>query len=523
MTQQNDPSATGDAPDTRRDLAAGVALDELGDGRPLAGRVGDDDVLLLRSGDALYAVGANCTHYSGPLADGLVVGTTIRCPLHHAAFDLRSGEALRAPALDPIGCWRVEQRAGRAYVGERIVAPPPPTRRGAAAADPRSIVIVGGGAAGLAAAEMLRRHGYEHALTMVSADAAPPSDRPNLSKDYLAGQASEDWIPLRPPSFFEEHRIELLLGTPARALDVAARRLELADGRSLAWDALLLATGAEPVRFEIPGAQGDRVHVLRSLADSRAIIARAAQARRVAILGASFIGLEVAASLRERGLEVHVIGREAIPMERVLGAEVGRRIQALHESHGVRFHLGSSIERVDGTRVTLAGGAALEADFIVLGAGVKPALALAEQAGLALDRGVVVDAWLQTSAAGVYAAGDIARWPDPHSGEAIRVEHWAVAETQGQTAALNMLGQRRRYETVPFFWSQHYDTTIRYVGHAERWDRIEVDGSVQALDATLRYCVGTRTLAVATIGRDLESLRCEAAMEQQQARDGAGR
>jgi NADPH-dependent 2,4-dienoyl-CoA reductase/sulfur reductase-like enzyme len=365
---------------------------------------------------------------------------------------------------------------------------------------------------------MLRRSGFTRKLTMVSADEAPPCDRPNLSKDFLAGTAEPDWIPLRPPEFYEANAIELLLSTRVTAIDPARRVVTLDSGRELAWGALLLATGADPIRLDIPGADPARVHVLRSFADSKAIVARCAGAKRALVIGSSFIGLEVAASLRARGLEVHVVGRDAVPMANVLGEELGRRIQALHESHGVVFHLGSTVDRVDGSTVHLAGGSRVDGcDFIVAGLGVRPSLALAEQARLAVDRGVVVDATLRTSADGIWAAGDIARWPDARTGEPMRVEHFALAEAQGQCAALNMLGVHRPFDTVPFFWSQHYDVAINMVGHATSWDRLEVDGSVQALDAAVRYFRGGRLLAMATVGRDLENLRCEARMESETA------
>ena len=504
-----------DQTETRTDFTAGVAIDKLADGAILAGRVGDDDALLIRRGEALFAIGAQCSHYHGALADGLLVGDAVRCPLHHAEFDLATGEALRAPALDPIPCWRVEKRDGRAYVHERVVAPPRSRRACGTSTHPERVVIVGGGAAGLAAAQMLRRAGHQGRITMVSADDSPPCDRPNLSKDYLAGTAQDDWIALRPDDFYSQSQIDLLLSTRATALDTSRRELRLEDGRVLPYDALLLATGADPLRIDVPGADPGRLHTLRTFSDSQAIVAATVGAKRVAVIGSSFIGLEVAASLRSRGIEVHVVGREALPMERVLGDEVGRWVRALHEAKGVVFHMGASPARLEGTMLTLTDGSVIEGcDVVVVGAGVRPALVLAEQAGLTLDRGVLVDEFLQTSASGVYAAGDIARWPDPHTGERIRVEHWVVAQAQGQAAALNMLGERKRFDAVPFFWSQHYDTTISYVGHAERWDRIDIDGSLEQRDATVRYRLGDRVLAIVTLGRDLESLRCEAAFEQ---------
>jgi NADPH-dependent 2,4-dienoyl-CoA reductase/sulfur reductase-like enzyme len=361
---------------------------------------------------------------------------------------------------------------------------------------------------------MLRRAGYGGEIAMLSNDSAPPVDRPNLSKDYLAGSAPEDWVPLRPESFYAESKIDLKLSTNVASIDAKARHVALADGKTVPYDRLLLATGAEPVRLPIPGAGERHVHILRSLDDSRAIIANAKDAKRAIVIGASFIGLEVAASLRAREIEVHVVAPEARPMERILGPDMGDFVRALHEEHGVIFHLGDTVTAIDGKRATLKSGGTLEADLVVVGVGVRPRLALAEQAGLAIDRGVTVNAWLETSAPGIFAAGDIARWPDPHSRENIRVEHWVVAERQGQSAARNMLGAREVFDAVPFFWSQHYDVPINYVGHAEKWDEIAVDGDIKGRDCVLRYKQKGRVLAVASIYRDVHSLRCEVAMEQ---------
>ena len=496
------------------DLRAGVAVAKLADGGMILGKVEGKYVILARRGDVYFAVGAVCTHYHGPLAEGLMVGDTVRCPWHHACFSLRTGEALRAPALDPIACWRVERVGDTLYVREKL---PEPTKPKLLSSDakklPASVVILGGGGAGLAAAEMLRREGYDGRVTMISADDLAPYDSPNLSKDYLAGNAPDDWIPLRPPDFYKDKQIELLLASRATGLDMGRKRVQLEGGKTFDFDALLIATGAEPVRLRIDGATDAQANYLRTFADSRAIIAKAASAKRVAVVGASFIGLEVAASLRTRGVEVDVIAPESQPLERVMGAELGKLVRQLHESHGVSFHLGETVKRMDGRKLTLSSGKTLEADFVVIGAGVRPSIALAEQAGLKIDKGISVNEYLETSAPGIFAAGDIARWPDPHSGERIRVEHWVVAERQGQVAARNILGHRERFDAVPFFWSQHYDVVINYIGHAENWDVVEIEGDLAARDCAVTYKKNGRRLAVATVSRDLQNLKAEAAME----------
>jgi NADPH-dependent 2,4-dienoyl-CoA reductase/sulfur reductase-like enzyme/nitrite reductase/ring-hydroxylating ferredoxin subunit len=500
--QQNAP--------TGPDLTQGVALADFSNGQ-LVGHVGDEDVLLVQSGAEIFAIGAHCTHYHGPLAEGIVVDGGVRCPWHHACFDLRTGEAVRAPALSPVDCWNVEHRDGRIFVREKRERAAP--RLPASKNLPSRIVIVGGGAAGFAAAEMLRRRGFAGSIVMLSNDDAAPVDRPNLSKDYLAGSAPEDWIPLRPDSYYSENGIELQLKAEVAGIDAKAREVTLSGGKTVGYDRLLLATGAEPVRLPIPGSQQPPIHTLRSLADSRTIIDLAKSAERALVIGASFIGLEVAASLRTRGLKVVVVAPEARPMERVLGPQMGDFVRKLHEEHGIEFRLQDTVAGIEGRRATLKSGGSFDTDLVVVGVGVRPRLTLAEQAGLTVDRGVAVNEYLETSAPGIYAAGDIARWPDPHSGAPIRVEHWVVAERQGQTAALNMLGQNQRYDAVPYFWSQHYDVPINYIGHAEQWDELAIDGDIAAKDCLLRYKKNGRVLAVASINRDVDNLKAELAME----------
>jgi apoptosis-inducing factor 3 len=510
-TSHTDPSGP--------DLARGISVNDLSDGDMLAGHVGGEAVLLARRGEEFLAISATCSHYSGPLAEGVMVGDSVRCPWHHACFSLRTGEALRAPALTSLACWSVEQRDKMVFVQHKKEIPKPKRKSGSARAGklPDRIAIVGGGAAGFAAAEMLRREQYDGSIVMLSNDDASPVDRPNLSKDFLAGQAPEEWVPLRPDSFYTDERIELRLKTNVKGIDARSREISLGDGSVIPYDRLLLATGAEPIRLSIPTSDRAPVYTLRSLSDCRAIMKRAEGARRAVVLGASFIGLEVAASLRARGIEVHVVAPGKRPMERILGPQLSDFVRALHEEHGVVFHLEETPSAIDADRVVLKNGGTLSADLVVEGVGVRPRTDLAEQAGLALDRGVIVDAYLETSVPGILAAGDIARWPDPHSHENIRVEHWVVAERQGQAAALNMLGRRETFTSVPFFWSQHYDVPINYVGHAQTWDELTIDGDVAAKDCLVRYKRNGRVLAVASIFRDIESLKAEVTMERDAA------
>lgn len=490
------------------DLTQGVSAKELENGQPLLGHAHGLPVVLVRQGNEFFATGATCSHYGGPLAEGLVEGETIRCPWHHARFDLRSGAAVGAPALNPLPCFQVTREGDRICVGAQQEHRAKPV-----AGTSAPVVIIGAGAAGSAAAELLRREGYQGSITLVAEESPSPVDRPNLSKDYLAGTAPEEWVHLRGPEFYAELKIDYVAADPATAIDTRQRKAMLKSGRTLPYERLVLATGAEPVRLDIPGANLPHVHTLRSLADSQSIIARAVESKRIVIIGSSFIGLEAAASLRHRGLEVHVVGQEQVPLERVFGAEVGRFIQMLHVDHGVQFHLGLSAKAIHSDRVELTDGTVLPCDLVVMGVGVGPRTSLAKEAGLRVERGIVVNEQLQTSVEGIYAAGDVAQYPDRATGELIRVEHWVAAQRQGQAVARALLGKKEAFHDVPFFWSQHYDVSLSYIGHATQWDRLEIRGSLAERNATVIYRREGRPLAILTLGRDLTSLQAEAALE----------
>jgi NADPH-dependent 2,4-dienoyl-CoA reductase/sulfur reductase-like enzyme len=364
---------------------------------------------------------------------------------------------------------------------------------------------------------MLRREGFDGGIALLSADADPPYDRPNCSKDYLAGEAPAEWMPLRDQAWYGDNDVRLELGAEVTGLDLKGQSVATADGRSWRYDALVLATGAEPVRLPVAGFDAPDAFVLRSLKDADRIIAAAAGARKVAVVGASFIGLEAAAALHSRGLEVHVAAPEPIPLGHIMGEAVGRWVRGVHEKAGIVFHLGRGVSRWADKRLTLDDGQTIEADLLVVGAGVRPRTRLAEAAGLAVDRGVVVDARLRAGAPGVYAVGDIARYPDPRTGQQIRIEHWVHAERQGQHVARAMLGDDRPFTDTPFFWSQHQTATIRYVGHAESAEAAKVDGSLDDRNAEVRYPGAGRVLALATVGRDLAALEADVGFEREPA------
>jgi 3-phenylpropionate/trans-cinnamate dioxygenase ferredoxin reductase subunit len=503
---------SGQSP-TGPDLSAGVDASSLGDGTMLLGHVGNDSVLLARSGGVAYAIGATCSHYGGPLAEGIIVGDTVRCPWHHACFSLKTGEPLLAPALDRVACYRVEETGGKIFAREAVE--PPSAFLRTLSSPPPSIVIVGAGAAGVAAAEMLRRCGYSGPIRMYDQLDTLPVDRPNLSKDYLAGNADEAWVYLRPDDFYTSHNIELIRSKRITCIDPKSRTIVTSDGETVKFSALLLATGSSPVHLPIPGADLPSVHYLRTLADSKAIIQAAQTCKRAVVVGASFIGLEVAASLRARNIDVTVVAPESLPLERVLGTELGAMIKQLHESKGVTFKLGANVKSVAADSVQLADGTSLPADFVVIGVGVRPEVSLAQEAGLTVDNGVVVNANLETSAPGVFAAGDIASWPDPRAGQ-IRVEHWVVAERQGQVAARNMLGASEAFALAPFFWSRHYDLQINYVGHSAKDDARKVDGDPTSHDCTVAYIGPAKSVtAEADVGRDQANLLAAAKMDRE--------
>lgn len=485
----------------------GLPLEDLDAEIPSVGHFDGKPVVLVQTQDGPRAVGATCTHYGGPLGEGFCAAGEIRCPWHHAAFDLDTGEAVGAPALNPIPTYDIGVREGRIYVTgptarTAAVEPVPPEL-------PDSVVIVGSGAAGASAAEKLRAHGYEGPITLVGEE--PPIDRPNVSKDYLAGTAPEEWMPLRSPGFYSDAGIDLITGRRVGSINRETCTVLMADGEELSYGALLLATGGEPRRLPVPGADLPHVHYLRTLDDSKAIIAALDTAKQAVIVGAGFIGLEVAASLRHRGVDVTVVAPDEIPLARLIGPTLGRFVADLHRERGVELRLGVGVNGIGDGNVELDDGRLLPADLVVVGIGVSPRTGLAEAAGLTVDDGVVVDDRLRTSDPNILAAGDVARYPGA-DGNPVRVEHWVLAERHGQTTARNILGHDVAFTQPPFFWSQHYDVPINVTGHLDDWDEEVVVGDPHQRDVIVGYRKAERITAVASIYRDRDSLRAEHAL-----------
>jgi NADPH-dependent 2,4-dienoyl-CoA reductase/sulfur reductase-like enzyme/nitrite reductase/ring-hydroxylating ferredoxin subunit len=488
---------------------------DLRDGEMKEVLIDETRILLARAGDRYYAVSATCPHYGGPLAEGVLCGTRIVCPWHHAAFNIVNGDLEEPPALDALVSYAVRVEGEQVLVS---VSEDMPDRRTPTmvdhdpTADSRQFVIIGAGAAGYAAAQTLREEGFRGNVVIITREHHTPYDRPNLSKDYLHGHAEPEWIPLRPDEFFSEHGIKLVLNREVIRVDARAKTITFEGGETMDYDALLVATGGAPVRLNIPGSDLKNICVLRSFADSDSIIETARRSRRAVVVGSSFIGMEAAYSLRERGLEVTVVAPSQEPFETTLGTEVGMLFRRLHESHGVRFKLGSIVYRFEGSHnveaVTLDNGESIEADMVVVGAGVRPVTHFIEGVELDDAGGIVVDSRLR-AADSIYAAGDITSFKDPRTGERVRIEHWRTAQQQGRAAARNMLGHDVAFEGVPFFWTRQFDVGLLYVGHAKSWDEIIYRGDVSSHDFLAFYLKGDRVLAVAGMNRDREMAAAE--------------
>ncbi|MBN2552662.1 MAG: FAD-dependent oxidoreductase [Spirochaetales bacterium] len=484
-----------------------IAESELKDGVPLAAEVEEKKVLLVRSGGKIYACGNECSHYHAPLSDGLVVGHIVTCPWHNARFDIRDGRLDAPPGLNDIPSYETKVEDGQVWIRQtgKGTVPMPEGE------DDRTFLIVGAGAAGNAAAETLRREGFAGRIVMVTGEPHGPYDRTMLSKDLLSGEAPAKWLPLRGGKFYDRLKIEVLTEKPVRALDPAGLTVSFADGSSMSADRILLATGGKPRSLEVPGADKPGCHLLRSRQDAEAILAELEHAKTAVIVGASFIGLEVACSLRSREIGVHVVAPEDVPLATVFGEQIGGRIRKIHEENGVNFHLGQTVKEFAGGErvgeVLLADGSRLKTDCVIIGIGIRPAVEYLKDSGLVQDGAVPVNGRLETAAEGIFAAGDIALVPGGKGGESRRIEHWVEAGRQGMHAARSMLGSREEYREVPFFWSKQYGVSYRYIGHAPNFDRVVFRGKAEDKSFLAGFYVGGTLSAASSVGRARELIR----------------
>lgn len=484
-------------------------LSDIADGEMREVKAGDTPVLLARVDGKCYAVAAHCTHYGAPLADGYLSGDRIVCPWHHACFNARTGVLEEPPALDSLASYPVRIDDDEIFVDMPEGAPDRETPAMAKrdTDDERVFLIIGGGAAGYMAAQTLREEGYTGRIVIITRESRAPYDRPNLSKDYLHGHAEPEWMPLRGDDFYSEHDIEIVYDKEVASVDAGTRQIAFAGGDTMDCDSLLIATGGEPRLLQLPGGDLKNVFVLRSFDSADTIIAAAEGAKNAVVIGASFIAMEGASSLRQRGLSVTVVAPDKVPFERTLGLEIGRLFQSVHESNGVAFRLGQQVRTLEGEgkveRVVLESGEKIEADLVIVGIGVSPATSFLDGVDKQKDGSVTVDEFMSLGN-GVFAAGDIASFIDPRTGERTRIEHWRTALQQGRAAAKNMLGRKEHYTAVPFFWTTQFDVTLNYVGHAMGWDKLDFDGELEKRDFLATYRKGDKIVAVAGMNRDRE-------------------
>ena len=492
--------------------AATAQFSELQDGEKRQVKVGETDILLIRRRDQVYAIGAYCTHNKAPLVKGVLHDDHVVCPWHNACFNIESGDQQEPPGLDSLPSYPVKIENDQIIV---TLPEAPSDKRTpdmancAPESDPRTFVILGAGAAGAHAAETLRVAGYQGRIVMVTSDNQLPYDRTALSKNYFVGKLTQDKLPLRTSEFYEQHGIEVQLNQTVKALDINSKTVTFETGETLSYDSVLVATGGQPRQLDVPGAELQNVFTLRSFTDCDQILAAAQDAKQAVVVGSSFIAMEAASGLTQKGLSVTVVSNESLPFEKILGPELGQLFYTVHQEKGVTFQMGRTIKQIEGEKtveaVVLDNGDRLSTDLVVAGIGVQPITDFIT--GIELnekDHSVPVDEYL-SAAENVYAAGDIARYPDWRTGESTRVEHWRIAAQHGRIAAYNMAGVPTKYRGVPVFWSMQFDFPLRYVGHATEWDELIVDGDLNQREFIAFYIKEGKVLAAASSKRDTET------------------
>jgi NADPH-dependent 2,4-dienoyl-CoA reductase/sulfur reductase-like enzyme/nitrite reductase/ring-hydroxylating ferredoxin subunit len=483
--------------------------DILKDGEMKQISVGENNFLLARIKGQYHVVNSNCPHYGAPLAEGTLNGDRLMCPWHHACFNITNGNLIKPPSFDALVHYEIRTEGDNIImllpdeIKDRRI---PEMIKCNLLADKRVFAIIGSGAAGYSAAQTLREDGFQGRIVMISKENRLPYDRPNLSKDYLNGHAQPEWMPLRPDEFYQENNIEIL-NKEVRKIDPSSKTISFSDGESLAYDCLLVASGGIPKSLGVTGAQLKNIFLLRSFSDADKIIEEVKNnTGKAVIIGASFIGMEAAAALKERGLEVTVVAPGSVPFEHILGKEIGLMFQKLHEEKGVTFKFGSEVKIFIGNEkvesVLLDNGESIEANIVIAGIGVRPATEFLKGAlEINPDGSVSIDQYMKAAEA-IYAAGDIARYNDSRTGEQMRIEHWRTALEEGRIAAHNMAGKETKNEIVPFFWTEQFGISLRYVGHIREWDEIIVDGDISKHDFIAYYVKNNKILAAAGINRD---------------------
>jgi 3-phenylpropionate/trans-cinnamate dioxygenase ferredoxin reductase component len=369
----------------------------------------------------------------------------------------------------------------------------------------QTYVVVGANLTGGRAVEALRKEGFDGRIVLIGTEPDPPYERPPLSKEYLRGDMPREKIFIKPREWYDEQSIELRLSTTATRIDVSAQTVHVDEAEPVPYDKVLIATGGRERRISVPGNDLEGIYYLRRVGDSDRIGAELQAGRRAVVIGAGFIGAEVAATARKKELEVTVLEMADVPLERALGREIGELYAGFHREQGVDLRTGEDLDRFEGDgrveRAVGKSGTTFDCDFVVVGVGIEPNVELAQDAGLTVDNGILVDEYCQTSDPNIYAAGDVANYYHPVLDQRLRIEHWANAQNQGAAAAKNMLGKREPYVELPWFWSDQYDLNMQLVGYASTWDEVVVRGDVSSRSFSAFYLKGSRLLATLAVNR----------------------
>lgn len=466
----------------------------------------DKEILLSKINGEFFATGSKCTHYGAPLEDGVLSGETIVCPWHHACFNAKNGDLVEPPARDSLPNFDVEIDKDNVIVKlpDDIPDSRTPNMMERNPDDKTTYVIIGGGAAGNAAAQSMRESGYRGNIVMITQENRVPYDRPNLSKAYMQGEAEEEWMPLRDEDFYKDNGIELKFESKVKDLDTATRTINFEDGERLTYDKVLIATGGVPKELDVNGHDLENIFYLRSFADADVIIEASKNAKKVAVIGSSFIGMETADSLKSRGLDVTVISPDDVPFKNIFGEDIGNMFLNMHRDNGVEFKLNTGVKEFEGEEkveaVLLDNDEKVEADMVIVGIGVTPTTEFVKGIDLEPDGGLPVDKHLMVDEH-IYAAGDVATFKEKRTGEKMRIEHWRTAEQQGRIAGRNMAGIVTPYDSVPFFWTRQGGISVQYIGHAPDWDEIIVEGDIDEKDFIAYYVKNNLIYAAAGTGK----------------------